>query len=339
MARKLLFFFNVLIAFALSQAASMRMVNGRWQIVQTTIYAGTKAGLTISNDDGISWPKTPFKSVYINAIVVDDNNTKYLATSTGVYKSERDNDNVWVNVTEKIATRNVRAIYVSPNGQDIYAGGEYYSGNLRYTHDGGKTWGVKAIGKRTSSVVGLGVIGTTVFALTNNAGLYKSTTQGDSWRLVAYPKSQTKINSGSALCITNDRIYVGTDLGLITSDDQGVTWKSNSTTTPTYDQINTIYAKQIAGEKIETIYVGKSSGVNDFVFSKDRGQTWKKVSDDVYSVQSIFVSDDGTIFIGTDSGLQISADGIIWHKITKDHGLPDNKVTAIYAEDRQISDD
>jgi ligand-binding sensor domain-containing protein len=137
--------FSAVAIFALSIQPSLG-------IVQTTIYAGTKAGLAISHDDGISWPKIEFKSGMVGAVTSDANGSVYIGASNGVFKTS--DDQTFENITDPIATKNVRSLLTANKGEEIYAGTEYFQGNIRYTHDAGKVWGLKAIGQKNKRSCG-----------------------------------------------------------------------------------------------------------------------------------------------------------------------------------------
>jgi len=310
-----------LVAFTLSY----QTVTG---ITQTSIFAGTPTGLAISHNDGITWPKVEFNGSSINSIFGNDNGTIYVAHKDGIFVSENGQD-VWKNLTYNIT--GIRSYYISPSGEDIYIGTQYTNGNLRYTHDG-KVWGVKTIGLQSSTVVGLGEIKGTMYALTNNAGLFDSIDGGNKWRLVK--ANLTTYTGANVLLIANNTIYIGSDMGLWISGDQGVTWKLfGKKDGLSQDDVLLIYVRKLNDESNETIYVGTTSGLSA---SQDYGKTWRVYLNST-SIVSVHATADGTMYAGTvSSGLSISSDGIIWFNVKKTDGLLDDKIISIYAENRKV---
>jgi hypothetical protein len=131
MAARFLSLFAILACVSFSLQVSIKKPP-KLRITQTAIYAGTKYGLAISTNDGISWSKpADFKNISVANINSDGNGGIYVGAATGFFKST--DDSHWSDVTAPTVVKNVQSSYLAPNGQEIYIGSGYNSGNLRYT--------------------------------------------------------------------------------------------------------------------------------------------------------------------------------------------------------------
>ncbi len=94
-----------------------------------------------------------------------------------------------------------------------------------FTDDGGLTFGQRLIGQK---ILGIGFKDGYVFAAGEN-GLFISSDGGDTWQKKGQIRSANTVLKGSAefqaVAVTNDRVWIGTTDGLISTNDLGETWE------------------------------------------------------------------------------------------------------------------
>ena len=145
------------------------------------------------------------------------------------------------------------------------------------------------------------------------SGLLKSTDRGATWTSQALPGTPPVFK----VAVDADEVeYAGTRQGVFVYADAA--WKQTDLGTTSAD----ITALSIALDQngllpaSGTVYAGTSSG--DVFVSKDKGQTWTKVSDAALSsaVSGVLATADGSVYMTNDSGAWLlNADTKVWGKI------------------------
>ncbi|RNC85504.1 MAG: hypothetical protein ED557_01660 [Balneola sp.] len=94
-----------------------------------------------------------------------------------------------------------------------------------FTDDGGQTFGQRLIGQK---ILGIGFKDGYVFAAGEN-GLFISPDGGDTWQKKGQIKNPNTFLKSSAefqaITVTNNRVWIGTTDGIISTDDLGETWE------------------------------------------------------------------------------------------------------------------
>lgn len=203
------------------------------------LYAGTYSGLYRSTNGGSSWsqlPATVGRAVLSVANSPGDA-TRILVglTDSGVLISE-DAGATWLTRSSGLRGLTVSSLAAASTGEGaLYVGTE--GGQLLRTTDGGASWEVlnpamATTGASLSSVKALAVdpkVSTTVYA-GGEGGLFKSTTRGESWSLIAPPSPVFATFTTQALAIdpqTPANLYVAggrLESGLWRSVNGGASW-------------------------------------------------------------------------------------------------------------------
>ena len=188
----------------------------------TTLIAGTyNQGLFLSNDNGAHWtavnstiPKN--KSIY----ALSANSTvAYASTDSVVYQST-DKGVTWRAITNTNAS--APATSFSLDGNSMYAGTDIY-GVMRYSSTS-RAW-MQYSGFPYAHVAALWASGTTIVTACADSIIY-TTNNGAKWISGAY----------TGYCYTlghvHGMLFAGTDLGVLTSIDNGMTWGASNTGLP-----------------------------------------------------------------------------------------------------------
>jgi len=209
----------------------------------SNLYAGAEGddcgGVFRSVDAGMNWTNAGLVNC-ISAVVVDPQNlsTVYAATLyRGVLKS-LDGGESWTEINSGCAGVTVTALALAlQNPQTLYAGVQSPAGlpgvdsRLLKTTDGGMTWRSTALTVAQSLVSAVTIDSqnsSNIYAVTTTSpnaagGLWRSMDGGASWldlsASMPVPIYAVAVNPKSPTTI-----YIGTDLGVMTSADAGETW-------------------------------------------------------------------------------------------------------------------
>ena len=144
-------------------------------------------------------------------------------------------------------------------------------------------------------------------------GVYTSPDSGLSWTSIGlegkrwtYPIKYSKTGS----------IYVGSNNGLLVSKDYGLTWNN-------IDSLSDGGVHSFDFDKNGNLYVGLAGWTYytlnpslGMCFSTDNGENWHRIGLKKYSISSVIIGTDGTIFVGSDGGIHRSIDkGNNWQSI------------------------
>ncbi len=189
---------------------------------QDRVWYGSAGGINISENalsasiDSISWRNVGF----------DNSSNGLLARWIIEINEDTSNGRIWM------------TNWLAEGSGSIFQGLDQFG--LVYTEDGGNTFKQRLVGKK---ILDIAFKDGYVFAAGEN-GLYISSDGGDSWiespqirSANAILKPSTEFQSAVA---SNDRVWIGTTDGLISTDDYGSTWEINRVNFPlqggnTYD--------------------------------------------------------------------------------------------------------
>lgn len=310
-----------------------------------------------STDGGENWTislNTAGWGIY--CISLDQNNNIYAGTAGGIYKTI-DNGDIWA--PYGTFTYGATAVVFNDLGY-VFVGN---SGMVYRSTDDGITWTQLPTGGGTRTVA-VAPNGYIFAGCWENAGILRSTDNGDSWEYV-YPQTVSIKDASTVFFDDNGDIYFPTNgKGVLKSTDNGDTW-SEMNNNLGYRYVNVV-AKTSSGDFFTAgdyaIYKSTDGcmswhtvGINisgvrriainsdDDIFatvwgvnrSLDGGQSWETIDNgiDNYDIRSIVVNNNGDIFAGTSpynwsiNNLYRSSDnGESWFPVT---GFPLNWDVAI----------
>ena len=138
-----------------------------------------------------------------------------------------------------------------------------------------------------------------IFVCDGQGGLIKSTDNGSSFQNISSLIGTTKVNSISKDC--QGYIYAVTDLGLLRSEDNGISWYLHAT----IPNIN--FSSHFSNflVTIEGLYVLQDNTDPIFTISNDEGLTWESVTDypgDISLISSI-TQIDGNLIVCAGDGV------------------------------------
>jgi photosystem II stability/assembly factor-like uncharacterized protein len=306
---KRLFAFILLFALAIAHVGGLHaqwvQTNGPWGgsngsiIVSGTnvfTYPDGDLGVFLSTDSGMNWSWSGLSGYYFDNLFGCGNHL-FAKTSDGFYISTN-NGVTWVEDSNLINISGDDAFV--QDGSIIFAGGY----GVQRSTDDGFSWAHVSTGlpnyQRISS---LALIGTLLYALSNDSGVYRSTDSGITWTRYGYMRS---IN---ALAVSGAYLVIGTSSGVFRSSDSGTSW------TFVTGQASNIQALVVGGTQL---YAVTQNG--DLLVSNDTGTSWKVISSGITKNSVSSVGIIGTIiFTGTDAlGVCISTDsGKVWEQANK----------------------
>jgi photosystem II stability/assembly factor-like uncharacterized protein len=230
----------------------------------------------------------------------------------GFFKKAKDGA-AWSPANEGLVGTNVQALATPPSGgPNVYAG---VAGlGVARSQDNGASW--QWVGLRDRYIETLAVHPTNpsiVYAATN-AGVYKSTNAGSSWRLVHRVGKEVdrSVAGHTAVAIAPSRpsvVYAATsERGVFRSDDSGGKWRKLS-----LDQYSVVSSLAVHPQKPYTVYAG--TRYFSVARSTDGGKTWRGRDDFLYGADRRQIAidptqpsrlyaalDGGGVYRSTDSG-------------------------------------
>ncbi len=307
--------------------------------VGSKVYIATDQGLSISSDGGNTWvSKTTENGLADNnvKVVYVSNDVIYAGTVNGLSTSS-DNGDSWVNKTTEngLIGNDITGISIPVNVYGevaaIYIG---TSSGLSISTDGGESWVNKTTsdGLLDNNIINLYATDS-IIAVGTVKGLSFSYDFGENWEEVT-----TKEGLGGDLVtgiyisdykkshdVGGKEIYVATDKGLSMSFDGGQTWAGYTVGNGLAS--NTLTGVFVAGANI---FVTTTNGLSAMTRV---ALEWEEVLNDFQlGFQQSGYYSQGKIYVATLNGLYISEDNAYsWHHITKDNGLPNNRLISVYA--------
>ena len=248
-------------------------------------------GLCRSTDQGVTWEEINFnlpKETEINDIQINNNGTVYLSVKdNGIYKLS---GTQWV--TQGLNYANVNSIYAAKDGY-VYCS----LGDKIYKNIVAQTYWTEIKSSQGRITTFSSNSGKLIAGYTDHMLIFESTDWGSIWTTngqIIYP-------TVLSLLTLKKYVFVGTDNGVYTSSDYGVTWSAKQLTVPVYD---------IELEKYDRIALGTDDGLYR---SSDYGATWVKRTCPVRQIQEVLFTSDYKYYVSGYWGLYKSSDyGSTW---------------------------
>ncbi|MEJ5245326.1 MAG: T9SS type A sorting domain-containing protein [Bacteroidota bacterium] len=164
---------------------------------------------------------------WVTPYVIDPNNhTTLVAGYTGVWKSTNNGTN-WTKISTFTNSTPLTVIHVAPaNSNYIYAG---YSSALWRTTDGGSTWSqitlpFTSLSSLTTNHSNPDVIWITMSGYSSGNKVFKSTNGGQTWQNISGNLPNVPCNVVIYQPNTDNRVWVGTDIGVWYRGDSDPSW-------------------------------------------------------------------------------------------------------------------
>lgn len=263
----------------------------------TNLFAGSeKNGIFRSTDDGKSWnpinnglsegsDQDKIEST-VNSLAVKDS-IILAGTDNGIFLSTNNGDS-WREINSDFSVfRKYIASFIVDDGN-------LYDDNNK-------------LNSYASSLV---IIGSNFFAGTGN-GVYKSTDNGQSWKVVNKglpPLDSIYRGYHYYLTAQDNELIVKTEKGFYRSSDEGATWQADNLGLPAKTTTYTI------ARQGKNLYAGTQDGI---FCSSDNGVNWQAINNGLPTIPiNVFTVKDGNLFAGTYAGMYLSKDnGNSWSAI------------------------
>jgi len=298
------------------------------------------------------------------AVQPDKTQVIYVATASGGIWKTVNNGTTWSPIFDSEASYSVGCLAMDPtNYQTIWAGtGENnsqrsvaFGDGIYRTDDGGKSWtnmGLKdsehigdiVIDPRDTNVVYVAAQGP-LWKSGGDRGLYKTTDGGATWERVLHVSDDTGFNEVHMDPRNPDVLYAssyqrrrhvwtlidgGPETGIYKSTDAGATWTELETGLPKVDMGKIGMAVSPANPDVIYTVIEAQRDEGGTYVSKDRGETWKKLSDyyagspQYYNELVADPVDVDTVY-SMDTWLHHTVDGgKTWSKVGEDNKHVDN---------------
>ena len=274
------------------------------------IYANLGGLVMQSSDGGSSWStffNLPPLSNTNFVIDPNDQNTIYVAATTGIYKIIKSVDGGIS--TSRTASNNCTSLIIDPTDSTRILAGTF-EGGIIGSSDAGFTWVIKNTGLTAMNVMGLALAtgsSRPLYAAAVGGGLLKSTNAGDSWSTSIIPPNGGNYIPYVTIDPTNSQtLFVGQPSGILKSTDGGDSWAL-------LQPGSQILSLAIDPNNNQTIYAGATYGAGVFK-SLDGGTSWKPVKTGLTGTRiwtiAIDPSNSLNIYAGSDdAGVFRSNDG------------------------------
>jgi len=283
------------------------------RISATRLGAETTGGLFVSDDDGLNWTRIAENAIRRNfgTFLVSSDGTMF-AASDGMLQRSTDGGSTWLRGDAGLHVPAISAITVA--GEEKYFAGSLYSGLYR-SDDAGKNWSTADSVYLPFAVDFVVTHADEIYVVTYDAGLQRSTDDGQSWAIIPDPSE----NNISAMAYTARGLLAADYQGTVfVSTDKGTSWQPLSTLQPLSGSVTRVIFAM--GENATSeIFAGTDRGM---FRSSDGGQTWvlTLVSGIHRDVNALHVSAAGVLYASTFRDLFRSTDsGATW---TRDYRSP-----------------
>jgi photosystem II stability/assembly factor-like uncharacterized protein len=222
------------------------------------IYAGTRTGICLSEDGGVTWRwlEEGTGGIAVFSVVIDPRNEDRIYAGSWGHNVLRspDRGRTWAPIHHGLETLSVHAFAVDPGDpQRLYAGTVEA---LYHSTDGGESWEPSPLADRPLTVFSLAVDPAQpaiVYAGTTE-GVHRSADHGRTWQALGHTSLAATV---TALMLSPDdrhTIYAGTEhQGIYLSTDGGEHWR------PWGLEGTSIYS--ILVERAGTIWLGTDQGI------------------------------------------------------------------------------
>lgn len=311
------------------------------------VYAGTTEGLWKTVDGGKTFKRITPPNIIVNDVLVDPRRPAHVLVATdrsGVLRSD-DAGATFTASNRGFTHRHVAALLVDRNDTNVmYAGlvNDKEFGGVFATTDGGATWSQRNAGLGTRDIFVLRQLASGRVLAGTNAGLFVLERGSSQWQptgqLVRETQKTVRVKGTKRtrtiaavertdlkgrvydIAVLDGRLYASTALGLLSSDDEGRTWRALAA----YPD-----AEIVSIDATPQIIVAAAS--RKLLASVDRGQTWyeAKLPSYVTKLNSVTVdAKSSTIWIATREGALCSSDGgDSWEHVLA--GLPHSHLLSI----------
>lgn len=282
-------------------------------------------GIYRSADDGLTWGVvSSFPVPALASSLFSHAGTLYVLTSGAglqLYRS-RDDGASW----EGIPSGSVSAVtHLVAFGDTLFArtGLETRISAMVLSADSGRTWSLvsspgsigSVVASRSRTVAGRSLL----FGGSPN-GLLRSTDRGTSWPIVPTTPAISSVIVYDVATKANDNLFLATNQGVLTSSDNGQTWRSFNS------GLETKIARSLA-LKGETLF----AATNDGLYTST-GATWQRVNTGFLNVggESLtLLNHENKLYAGTQNGVfraESSSSGTlgVWEQVNR--GLPGARV-------------
>ncbi len=294
-----------------------------------TILAGTPRGIYHSPDGGGSWRRVGLEGRWVSALV-SPRCREIMAVvkdagrwTDSIFRST-DLGATWTAINEGLSGHPVASLAADQDAR-VYLAGK--AGVFLWARDG---W--QPVGPANTAVIAL--LATRwgdVLAAAGGDGLFRARGSPGRWQKLLLGHNAHVAMHGpagdsyaySALATRGDDLLVGTQLGVLRSDDRGATWRR-------------VGLQRIAHGFVQTAGGVILAGTDTGVFrSEDGGETWIDRSAGLasFKVASVAASESGIVYIGTWDGevYQTTSAGDRWTPLGGAVSLGTNPVKALLA--------
>ena len=311
------------------------------------VYAGTTEGLWKTVDGGKTFKRITGPNIIVNDVLVDPRRPSHVLVATdrsGVLLSD-DSGATFAASNHGFTHRHVAALLVDRNDPSvIYAGlvNDKEFGGVFASTDGGASWFQRNAGLGTRDIFVLRQLASGSILAGTNTGLFVLERGSNQWQpmgQVVREAQKTVPVKGSKrtrtvttvtktelkgrvydIAMLERRLYASTTLGLLSSDDEGRTWRVLPAQADA--EIVSIHA---------TPQIIVAAASRKLLASVDQGQTWYEAKLPSYVTKLNDVTVDAktsTIWIVTREGALRSSDGgDTWEHVLA--GLPHNHLLSI----------
>lgn len=305
------------------------------------VYAGTTEGLWKTVDAGVTWKRITAGNIIVNDVLVDprDGSRVLLATDrSGVLVSE-DAGGSFAASNHGFVHRQVATVLMDRNDSSVlYAGvlNDKEFGGVFTSRDGGQNWTQLSAGLEGRDIFVLRQAEDGSVIAGTNRGIFQLASGGTQWqplnvlevekrgrgaRRSNEPEVWVRVQFNgrvNALQLGTAKWYAATSDGLLTSTDQGRTWRMGYTA-QRKDLITVTAADKIV------VAVGR----RNLLVSINDGESWlaPALADFISTVNAAAVDDTGTIWVATREGAFRSTDvGDSWQYVG---GLPLSNIISL----------